>query len=67
MTYDMFKCPKCGCIVDEHDWTMTSDDEDGFECKECNTVYFGDELTELVDKFYNNGSEALGSYDPFAD
>ena len=53
MTYDIFRCPKCKNIVNEHDWTMVSDDEDGFICMECNIEYFGDELKRLAEEFEN--------------
>lgn len=52
MAIDMFRCPKCGNIVDEHNWTMVSDD-DGFECMECHIDYSGEELYRLIENFEN--------------
>lgn len=76
MTIDMFKCPKCGEIVDEHDWTMTKIDEnkpnedednwgEGFICTNCNTVYSGKELDDLILNYGKSDSDDDLNYNPF--
>jgi NAD-dependent dihydropyrimidine dehydrogenase PreA subunit len=77
MVIDMFKCPKCGSIVDEHDWTVVKIDEskpdddednwnDGFMCHSCDTVYSGEELSNLVLNF-GKGESGTDNYNPFTD
>lgn len=51
MAYDMFRCPKCKSVIYDYDWTMTSDDEEGFDCTQCGITYVGDELNKLMDEF----------------
>lgn len=74
MTYDMFKCPKCGSIVDEHDWTVVKIDEDkpnddesnwtdGFECMNCDSIYSGEELNKLVTEYTGDGTECTWADD----
>lgn len=77
MAYDMFKCPKCGNIVDEHAWIVVkikedkpNDDEDnwtdGFECMDCDSIYSGEELTKLVEEYSRYESE-VKPINPFAE
>lgn len=53
MAYDMFKCPKCKSVIFDYDWTMVSDEKEGFVCTECDITYSGEELNKLIEDFEN--------------